>query len=145
MNQTQCIISENRRDFGQDPMVFNIDRVTRANSFFRRALWTDDTMQVVLMSIAVGGEIGLEVHEKVNQFIRIESGYALVRMGCNPKNLTVCERADSNSAIIVPAGIWHNILNAGNIPLKLYTIYAPAQHRAGTVHETAQIEKLEED
>lgn len=88
------------------------------------------------MCIPVGGEIGLERHEDTDQFLRIESGCALVKMGCAPNELTKQQRADGSFAILVPAGTWHNILNVGSVPLKLYSVYAPPKHPVGTVDLT---------
>ena len=76
------------------------------------------------------------MHEDVDQFIRIESGHAKVYTGSCCHSL--CEKAcvDGNYAVIIPAGTWHNIVNVGNRPLKLYSLYAPPQHPYGTVHQT---------
>ena len=123
-------------DLGPEPAVVNIDRGTRCNSAFRRALWTGEHLQLTLMCIPVGGEIGLEMHEDTDQFLRIESGCALVKMGCAPNELTKQQRADGSFAILVPAGTWHNILNVGSVPLKLYSVYAPPKHPVGTVDLT---------
>lgn len=124
------------RDFGGEPLAVNIDRAAKENSNFRTALWTGRHLQVTLMSIPVGGDIGLEMHPDVDQFIRIESGLAQVMMGKDGKRLDFRRRADANFAIIIPAGTWHNIVNIGNSPLKVYSIYAPPQHPFGTVHRT---------
>ena len=88
------------------------------------------------MSIPVGGDIGTEMHADLDQFLRIESGYAEVAMGECKDNLNYRQRVNDNYAVIVPAGTWHNIMNIGNVPLKLYSIYAPVQHPFGTVHKT---------
>lgn len=124
------------KDLGGGPMAVNIDRATKENSNFRTALWTGKYLQVTLMSIPVGGDIGLEMHQDVDQFLRIESGLAQVMMGKDKNRLDFRRRADSNYAIVVPAGRWHNIVNIGNVPLKVYSIYAPPQHPFGTVHRT---------
>jgi len=91
------------------------------------------------MSIRVGGDIGLEVHPNVDQFIRVESGYGLVKMGDSKDKLNYQRQVDENYAIIIPAGTWHNVINTGNRPLKLYSIYAPPKHPFGTIHETKEI------
>ena len=124
------------RDYGAEPFIFNISHATNMNRNFRTTLWTGCDMQLTLMSIPVGGDIGVEMHSDVDQFIRIESGRAKVYMGSCRNSL--CERAfvDGNCAIIIPAGTWHNIVNVGNRPLKLYSLYAPPQHPFGTVHLT---------
>lgn len=125
-----------RRDYGRSPYVVNIKEAARRNRDFRRALWTGSHLQVTLMSIGVGEDIGLEVHRDVDQFLRIEEGQGIVRMGPRRDQLNVQRRVTENSAIMVPAGTWHNIINTGNRPLKLYSIYAPPEHPFGTVHRT---------
>ena len=124
------------RDFGPEPLVLNIEHATKMNENFRLTLWTGHQMQLTLMSIPAGGEIGVEMHDDVDQFIRIESGHALVRMG--QSKCALCEEVcvDASDAIIIPAGTWHNLINAGRTPLKLYSLYAPPKHPFGTVHRT---------
>ena len=95
-------------------------------------------MQLTLMSIPVGGEIGVEMHPNVDQFIRIEEGEGLVLMGESRDNLDYRERVDEDYIIIIPAGTWHNLINTGDEPIKLYSIYAPPQHPHGTVHPTKE-------
>ncbi len=121
------------RDFGARPQIFNVARLSRLNPYYRTALWTGDYLQLTLMSINVREDIGLEVHEDTDQFIRIESGYALVEMGSERDNLSFSARINANYAVAVPAGTWHNITNIGSTPLKLYSIYAPPHHPFGTV------------
>ncbi|SDJ14346.1 cupin domain-containing protein [Alteribacillus bidgolensis] len=124
------------KDYGTEPFVVNIDEVTKQNNTFRTALWTGDHLQVTVMSINVGGDIGLEVHPTVDQFLRIEEGQGVVQMGDTKDHLDFEKRVYDDYAIMVPAGTWHNITNTGNKPLKLYTIYAPPEHPFGTVHQT---------
>ena len=126
------------RDYGSDPLIVNIDYFTKQNPYYRIALWTGEHLQVTLMSIPVHGDIGLEMHPDVDQFIRIEDGCALVMMGKSKTLLNYQQSVNSNYAVIIPAGTWHNIINIGNTPLKLYSIYAPPQHPFGTVHETKE-------
>jgi mannose-6-phosphate isomerase-like protein (cupin superfamily) len=106
------------------------------NENFRTTLWTGQDMQLTLMSIPVCGDIGVEMHSDVDQFIRVESGRARVYMGSCRSNLREMGCVDGNYAIIIPAGTWHNVVNVGNRPLKLYSLYAPPQHPFGTVHRT---------
>jgi len=124
------------QDFGAEPTVLNIDEYTMANDNFRIALWTGTMFQVTLMSIPVGGEIGLELHSDVDQFLRIEGGQGRVFMGDTEDSLTFEESVEADFAIFVPAGKWHNIINTGDKPLKLYSIYSPVEHPHGTVHKT---------
>ncbi|WP_236785114.1 cupin domain-containing protein [Alteribacter salitolerans] len=126
------------QDYGQTPYVVDIEEITKQNDTFRTALWTGEHLQLTLMSIGVGEDIGLEVHPDVDQFLRIEEGEGLVQMGDSEDNLTFETRASSDYAIFVPAGKWHNLTNTGDEPLKLYTIYAPPEHPFGTVHETKE-------
>ena len=123
-------------DYGPNPFVINIERATRQNNNYRTALWTGNHLQVTLMSINPGGDIGLEVHPTVDQFIRIEQGNGLVQMGNSRYRLDYQKRVHDGDAVMVPAGTWHNLTNMGNGPIKLYTIYAPPEHARGTVHRT---------
>lgn len=93
-------------------------------------------MQLTLMSINVGQDIGLEMHPDVDQFIRIEQGQGLVKMGDRKDRLDFQASVRDDYAFIIPAGKWHNLINTGNVPLKLYSIYAPPEHPFGTVHKT---------
>ncbi|WP_248278545.1 cupin domain-containing protein [Bacillus sp. DNRA2] len=124
------------RDYGPNPFVVNINEVTKENHNFRTALWTGQHLQVTLMSIGVGEDIGLEIHPNLDQFLRIEQGQGIVQMGPRKNQLNYRKTVRDDFAIMVPAGTWHNVINTGNIPLKLYSIYAPPQHPKGTVHKT---------
>lgn len=123
-------------DYGGQPYVVNITQATRQNNAFRRALWTGTHLQATLMSIPAGGEIGLENHPHTDQFIRIEQGQGLVKMGTRKDNLDFNRNVCDDFAIFIPAGTWHNVINTGRIPLKLYSIYAPPQHPKGTLQQT---------
>lgn len=124
------------KDYGPDPYVVDIEDLTVKNDKFRAAKWTGTNMQMTVMSIEPGGEVGLEVHDDHDQFLRIEQGKAKVMMGPSEDNLDKVWEAEDDYAIFVPAGSWHNIINNGDGPLKLYSIYAPAEHEHGTIHET---------
>ncbi|MEN2768146.1 cupin domain-containing protein [Ornithinibacillus xuwenensis] len=126
------------KDYGSKPYVVNINEAAKQNNTFRTALWTGTHLQVTLMSINVGDDIGLEIHPDVDQFLRIEQGQGLVKMGNSKNNLNFERHLTDDSAIMVPAGTWHNVINTGNIPLKLYSIYAPPNHPFGTVHVTKE-------
>ncbi len=132
------------RDYGNEPFVINMARNTKRNPNFRIALWTGKHLQVTLMSIPVGGDIGFEMHPDVDQFIGIESGFARVMMGKSRDKLDYQQRADTGYAVLVPAGTWHNMINIGNTPLKVYSVYAPPQHPFGTVHKTKHDAEKEE-
>ncbi|WP_246333839.1 cupin domain-containing protein [Thermoactinomyces mirandus] len=124
------------KDYGKKPFVVNIKQAAKQNHTFRTAIWTGEHLQVTLMKIDVGDDIGLEIHPDVDQFLRIEEGQGLVQMGDRKDQLDFKAEVYDNYAIMVPAGKWHNLINTGNKPLKLYTIYAPPEHPFGTVHNT---------
>ena len=124
------------KDYGKTPFVVNINDASKQNNTYRTAVWTGKNMQVTLMSINVGDDIGLEIHPNVDQFLRIEQGHGVVQMGKNKDQLNIQSNVSEGSAIMVPAGTWHNVINTGYIPLKLYSIYSPPEHPAGTVHIT---------
>lgn len=121
-----------------DPYVDDIERATLDNDHFREALFTGEQLQMTVMAIPVGGEIGLEMHEGLDQFLRIEQGTAKVVMGPEKDHLTFEREVGDDWAIIVPGGTWHNVVNTGDEPLKLYSLYAPPEHPAGTVHRTKE-------
>lgn len=133
------------KDYGPNPFVININEAAKQNNTFRTALWTGTHLQVTLMSLNVGEDIGLEMHPDVDQFLRIEQGQGIVQMGESKDNLDFKRNVSDDTAIVIPAGTWHNLINTGNIPLKLYSIYAPPNHPHGTVHVTkADAEAAEE-
>lgn len=127
------------KDYGPAPFVVDLEAASKQNTNYRTTLWTGPHLQLTLMSINVGEDIGLEVHPAIDQFIRIEAGQALVQMGPTKYNLNFQQRASDGYAVFIPAGTWHNVVNTGNTPLKLYSIYAPPQHPHGTVHATKAI------
>ncbi|TCK88043.1 mannose-6-phosphate isomerase-like protein (cupin superfamily) [Natranaerovirga hydrolytica] len=124
------------KDHGPHPYVVNIEEATVKNDAYRTALWTGDYLQLTLMCIAAGDDIGLEVHHDHDQFIRIEEGEGLVKMGNKKDQLDFQRKVYDDYAIFIPAGKWHNLINTGKKPLKLYSIYAPPEHPHGTVHRT---------
>ena len=127
---------QTRTDFGNTPLAVNITEATKQNRNYRSAIWTGEHLQVTLMSINVGDDIGLEIHPETDQFLRIEQGQGLVQMGSHPNNLSYEAVVADDSAIIVPANTWHNVINTGPIPLKIYSIYAPPHHPYGTIQPT---------
>lgn len=110
--------------------VADIEKLTVENTDFRRVLYTGKYLQLVLMTLQPGEEIGAEVHEDHDQFFRIESGSGEVRI--DGKATPVKD----DDAVIVPAGARHNVVNTGDKPLMLYTLYGPPEHRDGVVHKT---------
>ena len=116
--------------------VDNIERATVANEDFRRVLYTGRNLQLVLMTLPSGCDIGEEVHDDRDQFFRIEQGEGVIRIdGAD-------NRVEDDFAVIVPAGARHNVINTGSAPLRLYTLYGPPEHRDGIVHrDKAQAER----
>ena len=110
----------------------NIERRTVENEDFRRVLYTGKNLQLVLMTLPPGCDIGEEVHEDRDQFFRIEEGSGIVRVdGAD-------NRVEDDFAVIVPAGARHNVINDSDAPLRLYTIYGPPEHVDGLVHHTKE-------
>lgn len=126
------------KDIGPEPIAFDIEDETNANADYRRVVWSGKYLQVTLMSIPVGGEIGLEIHEDTDQFLRVESGEGLAVMGDAKDELDYEQELKDDWVVLVPAGKWHNVTNTGEEELKLYSIYAPAHHKPGKVHETKE-------
>lgn len=110
--------------------VDDIEDMTEQNSDFRRVLYTGRQLQLVLMSLQPGEDIGEEVHPDRDQFFRVEKGKGEVWIDGHQTTIK------SDFAIVVPAGARHNIRNTGDEPLKLYTLYGPPEHADGTVHVT---------
>ena len=97
------------------------------------------------MSIPKDGEIGVESHNCTDQFLRVESGRGIVKMGSCRNKMNFHKYIGAGDAVFVPAGTWHNIINIGDCPIKLYSIYAPPKHPHGTVHKTQEIAEAEDD
>lgn len=123
----------NYTDYGPNPYVVDIEKATENNKNFLTTLWTGQRLQLTLMSLNVGEDIGLEIHRDHDQFIRIEDGKGIVLMGYERDNLFFQKRIKDDFAVFIPAGMWHNVINTGSKPLKLYSIYAPPEHRPGTI------------
>lgn len=118
----------------------NIEKETLENSKFRKVLYTSKHSQLVLMSLKPGEEIGEEVHRENDQFFRIESGQGKCLIDGNEYKL------EDGSAIVVPAGSKHNVINTSeSTELKLYTIYSPSHHRDGVVHSTKQEAEVDDE
>ncbi|MFT4294231.1 MAG: cupin domain-containing protein [Micropruina sp.] len=123
-------------DHGKKPYVLDIESTTVDNDNFRTTLWTGEHLQLTVMAIPVGGDIGLEAHPNNDQFLRLEQGKGLVEMGPAEDDLNFREEVEDDWAILVPAGTWHNVTNIGDVPMKVYALYGPADHLPGTVHAT---------
>lgn len=110
--------------------VDNIEQLTEDNDDFRRVLYTGHNLQLVLMSIRPGEEIGEEVHDDRDQFFRIEAGEGEIQID------GVSHQVKADDGVIVPQGARHNVIARGSEPLRLYTIYGPPEHVDGTIHRT---------
>ena len=131
-------------DNGPDPYVAPIREEALRNGNFRATVWTGEHLQTTVMNILPGGDVGLEIHPDVDQFFYIIQGRGNTRMGKDKDKLSFESPVKVGDAIFVPAGTWHNVINAGRMPLKFLTIYAPPEHPPGTVHPTkADAEKAE--
>ena len=111
-----------QQDHGTKPWVVNIEELTTNNQNFRTTWWTGKQLQMTVMSIQPGEDIGLEVHQKGDQFIRVEEGTARVQMGTSKTNLSYDKTVGDDWAMFIPEGYWHNISNAGNEELKVYVL-----------------------
>jgi len=109
--------------------VVNIEKTTEENNNFRKVLYTAKNSQLVVMSLKPNEEIGAEVHD-LDQFIRVESGTGKAILD------GVEHLIEDGSAVVVPAGANHNIINTSNEEMKLYTVYSPPEHKDGLIHPT---------
>ena len=119
-----------------DPGVLPIRKLTLSNNYFRREIWTGEYAQITVMCIPSGGEIGLELHEDLDQMLVIEYGVGSVYMGKERREVSYIGEADASSVIVIPAGTYHNVINRRNAPLKLFSVYAPPKHPVGTMQRT---------
>jgi mannose-6-phosphate isomerase-like protein (cupin superfamily) len=116
--------------------VTNIEKATLENENYRKVLYTTHNCQLVLMCIQPGDEIGAEVHD-LDQFIRVEQGKCEVHLD------GVVHNMEDDFAVVIPKGVNHNVINTGDQPLKVYSIYTPPEHKDGTIHQTKADEKEE--
>lgn len=126
-------------DVGPRPQAFDLESEALENANYRTVAWSGRYLQVTLMSIPVGGEIGLEQHPETDQFIRLDSGRGRAQMGPSKDELTFDEEVTDGWCVLVPAGSWHNVTNVGGEPMQLYTVYAPQHHTPGKVHATKEV------
>jgi mannose-6-phosphate isomerase-like protein (cupin superfamily) len=116
--------------------VDDIERVTLENTNFRAVVHTGKHAQLTVMRLGRGEEIGWESHSHLDQFLRIEQGQARLDLGKTGDSVDEQHDLRDDWAIIVPAGIWHNVTNTGAKDVKLYSIYTPPEHADGTIHRT---------
>jgi mannose-6-phosphate isomerase-like protein (cupin superfamily) len=116
--------------------VDDIERATLDNTDFRRVLFTGGHAQLTVMRLGPGEEIGLEMHPHLDQFLRLEQGSARVTLGRSKDEVDETHDVEDDWAVIVPGGVWHNVVNTGDTDVKLYSIYSPPEHPESTVHRT---------
>ena len=124
-------------DIGPQPQSFDLEAATRENKRYRAVVWSGRYLQMTLMSIAPGRDIGLEMHPETDQFLRLDAGVGRVEMGTSKEKLTFEQEVSDGWCALIPAGTWHNITNTGAERMQVYAIYAPAHHKPAKIHETA--------
>ena len=124
--------------------VGNIESSTKENTNFRTVVFTGQHEQLTVMRLAPGEDIGREMHARVDQFLRVEEGHGRVEFGTSKDQIDETHDVEDGWAVIVPAGVWHDLVNTGDEELKLYSLYAPPNHADGTVHRTKQEAELAE-
>lgn len=129
-------------DYGPNLFIIDLSKAAQQNDYYRSTLWTGNQLQVTLMSIPVNELIGMEVHPDHDQIIRIEEGVGLIQFGENKFSLYDQYLAFSDYVVFVPAGTWHNIVNIGNEPLKISSIYAPPNYPRNMLQETKTSEPV---
>ncbi len=131
-------------DNGPHPNALDIESATRQNENYRTVAWTGKYLQVTLMSIPVGESIGLESHPGTDQFLRVDAGRGRAVMGPAKDQLDFEQDVSDGWSVQVPAGTWHDVINTGTAPLRLYTVYAPSHHALGAVQPTSEDAEREE-
>lgn len=118
--------------------VVSLAKATLYNRYYRREMWTGDHLQITVMSIPIGGEVGKEIHEDLDQILVVVQGSASVFMSKEKGELPFVGEATEGSAILVPAETYHNVINDGRTPLKMFSVYAPPKHPVGTLQATKE-------
>lgn len=116
--------------------VGDVESATLENETFRTVLFTGEHTQLTVMCLAPGEDIGREAHDHNDQFIRIELGSARIELGATEDQIDETHEVGDAWATIIPAGVWHNVVNTGDGKLKLYSLYSPPEHPDRTVHRT---------
>jgi mannose-6-phosphate isomerase-like protein (cupin superfamily) len=116
--------------------IGDIEQETLENGNFRTVVFTGTHTQLTLMRLGPGEDIGREMHDHLDQFLRIEQGSGRVELGATEEAVDETHDVEDDWAVIVPAGVWHNVVNTGGGELKLYSLYSPPEHPDGTVHRT---------
>ena len=124
-----------KNEHGGEVYVTNIGKDAYRNRNYRESIWTGKYLQATLMSIPCGDDIGVEMHEDTDQYIRVEYGSAMALTGTCEHHLCNRQRLCQGDVIFIPAGTWHNIVNTGRCALKLSSIYGPPHHPRCTVQK----------
>ena len=124
--------------------VVALAKATLYNRYFRKEMWTGEHLQITVMCIPVGGEVGKEIHEDLDQMLVVVQGSASVFMAKQDGELPFVGEANEGSGILVPARTYHNVINDGRIPLKMFSVYAPPKHPVGTLQPTKEDADREE-
>lgn len=132
-------------DIGPKPQSFDLEQATRDNENYRTTVWSGRYLQMTLMSIPVGSDIGLEAHPDTDQFLRLDAGRGRAQIGPSKDELTFDQEVSDGWCVLIPAGSWHNVTNIGDEPMQLYAIYAPAHHKPGKIHKTAADDHADQD
>lgn len=132
-------------DIGPRPNAFDIESATIGNESYRTVAWSGRYLQVTLMSIPVGRSIGLEAHPETDQFLRIDAGHGRAVMGPAEDRLDFQQDVSDGWSVQVPAGTWHDVINTGDEPLRLYVVYAPVHHAPGIVQATSEDAERDEE
>lgn len=133
------------QDKGPKQDAFDLEQATVQNEDYRHIAWSGTYLQVSLMSIEPGGSIGLEAHPETDQFIRLDAGHGVAKMGPSAEQLDWEQEVSDGWCVLVPAGMWHDVVNTGDEPMRLYTVYAPVHHAAGTVQPTPEDAERDEE
>ncbi len=133
------------KDIGPEPQSFDLEQATLDNATYRTVAWSGRYLQLTLMSIPPGGDVGLEAHPGTDQFLRLDAGRGKCVMGPAEDELTLEQEVTDGWCILVPAGTWHDVVNTGEEPLRLYAVYAPVHHAAGKIHPTAADAERDEE
>lgn len=132
-------------DIGPQPQSFDLESATLANDSYRTVAWSGTYLQLTLMSIPPGDDIGLEAHPETDQFLRLDAGRGRVQMGPAKDRLEFDQEVADGWAVLVPASTWHNVTNIGDEPMRLYAVYAPVHHAPGLVQATAEDAERDEE
>lgn len=133
------------KDIGPRPQSFDIESATKKNTDYRSVAWSGRYLQVTLMSIPPGEDIGLEAHSETDQFLRLDGGAGRVQMGPSRDQLTFEQDVSDGWCVLVPAGTWHNVTNTGATPMQVYAVYAPAHHKPDKIQTTKAVADADDD